>query len=299
MPNGILLVDKPAGVTSHTVVAMARRALKTKKVGHAGTLDPMATGLLVLGVGASTRLLTFMVGADKTYEATITLGASTVTDDAEGDVTETADASSLTMDAIRAAVAPLSGEIEQVPSAVSAIKVDGTRAYARVRGGEDVELKARSVTVSRFDLDNFQAGDRAHVDAVIDCSSGTYIRALARDLGASLGVGGHLSALRRTHVGAFHVAEAVMADEITADALIDPVAAIEKFLPVAELTAESAQLLRNGRRPDSDITGLVAAVRDGTLIGIARGQSGNLVPVANMPEETQGRQQNEGSENAS
>ena len=258
----------------------------------------MATGLLVLGIGASTRLLTFMVGADKTYEATIALGASTVTDDAEGDVTATADASLLEMDAVRSAAAPLTGEIEQVPSAVSAIKVDGKRAYARVRGGEDVELKARTVTVSRFDLANFRPGGLARVDATIDCSSGTYIRALARDLGATLGVGGHLTALRRTHVGDFRVAEAVGTDDISPDSLIDPVAAVAKFLPVEELTAENAQLLRNGRRPDSDITGLVAAVHEGTLIGIARGQAGKLVPVANMPENTQDEKRNKGSENA-
>lgn len=265
---------------------MARRALGTKKVGHAGTLDPMATGLLVLGVGASTRLLTFMVGADKTYETTIALGASTVTDDAEGDTVQTKDASALTMDAVQAAARPLTGDIEQVPSAVSAIKVDGKRAYARVRSGEDVELKARAVTVSRFDLDNFVAGPLASVDAVIDCSSGTYIRALARDLGASLGVGGHLTALRRTRVGDFSVADAVETNEIEADALTDPVSAIARFMPLVELSDEDANHLRNGRRPATDADGLVAAVHNDTLVGIARGQAGKLVPVANMPTET-------------
>lgn len=288
MPNGILLVDKPSGVTSHTVVAMARRALGTKKIGHAGTLDPMATGLLVLGVGASTRLLTFMVGADKTYEATIALGATTVTDDAEGDVQETTDASRLTMDAVREAVWPLTGDIEQVPSAVSAIKVDGKRAYARVREGEDVQLQPRAVTVSRFDLKGFRPGPLTEVDAVIDCSSGTYIRALARDLGASLEVGGHLSALRRTRVGDFEVADAVNTEDIAQDALIDPVRAISRFMPLLELSDEDAGHLRNGRRPDTGERGVVAAVHRGSLVGIAKGQSGKLVAVANMPVETAG-----------
>ena len=284
MPHGILLVDKPAGVTSHTVVAMARRALGTKKVGHAGTLDPMATGLLVLGVGASTRLLTFMVGADKTYEATIELGASTVTDDAEGDITSTADASALTLERVDEAAEALRGDIEQVPSAVSAIKVDGKRSYARVRSGEEVELAPRPVTVQRFEFTSFSAGDRASADAVVDCSSGTYIRALARDLGASLGVGGHLTALRRTRVGDFAVEDATGTDDLGAEALIDPVTAISKFLPVTELDAADAALLRSGRRPETTVTGLVAAVHAGELLGVARGQGGRLIPVANMPE---------------
>lgn len=288
MPNGILLIDKPAGVTSHTVVAMARRALGTKKVGHAGTLDPMATGLLVLGVGASTRLLTFMVGADKTYEATIALGATTVTDDAEGDTIERADASAITLQDAEAGVRPLTGAIEQIPSAVSAIKVDGKRAYARVRAGEDVELKPRAVTVSRFELSNFRSGELAEVDALVDCSSGTYIRALARDLGASLNVGGHLTALRRTHVGDFTVADAVGADDIAEGALLDPVSAIAKFMPVVNLSDEDADHLRNGRRPATEHEGLLAATHDGLLIGIAKGERGKLLPVANMPTEQQG-----------
>lgn len=284
MPHGILLVDKPSGVSSHTVVAMARRALGTKKIGHAGTLDPMATGLLVLGVGASTRLLTFMVGADKTYETTIALGAATVTDDAEGDVISTADASSLQLDDVDRAADALRGDIEQIPSAVSAIKVDGKRSYARVRSGEEVELPARPVTVSRFAFTGFESGDRALAHAVVDCSSGTYIRALARDLGDSLGVGAHLTALRRTHVGDFCIDDAVPADSITHGHLTDPVVAISKFMPVLELDVESATLLRNGRRPETTAEGLIAAVHDGSLLGIARGQGGRLVPVANMPE---------------
>lgn len=284
MPNGILLVDKPAGVTSHTVVSMARRALGTKKVGHAGTLDPMATGLLVLGVGASTRLLTFIVGADKTYEATIALGATTVTDDAEGDVTASADASHIEFEAVQAAAARLTGDIEQVPSSVSAIKVDGVRSYTRVREGEQVELKARPVTVSRFDLDGFAPGERASVDAVVDCTSGTYIRALARDMGESLDVGGHLTALRRTRVGRFSIDDAVGADSIDAESLMDAATAAALVMPTLELTDEEAEHLKHGRRFATEADGLVAAVHEGRLVGVARGQHGRLEPVANMPE---------------
>lgn len=202
-PTGIVLIDKPQGMTSHDVVSRLRYHLATKKVGHAGTLDPMATGLLVLGVGAGTRLLTYAVGLDKTYRATIRLGAATITDDADGEqVGEQADTSAVTGQQIHDAISPLTGSIMQVPSAVSAIRVDGKRSYARVRGGEEVQLAARPVTVSRFEvLDVRRTDGFIDVDAVIDCSSGTYIRALARDLGVSLGVGGHLTALRRTHVG--------------------------------------------------------------------------------------------------
>lgn len=281
-PNGVLLVDKPAGVTSHTVVAMARRQLGTRKVGHAGTLDPMATGLLVLGVGPATRLLTFLVGLDKTYEATIALGASTITDDAEGDVVETADASAVTQEAVVAAAARLTGDIEQVPSAVSAIKVDGKRSYARVRAGEDVALAARPVTVSRFALGALRSGALATVDAVVDCTSGTYVRALARDLGADLGVGGHLTALRRTHVGPFSLAKAVAADAIVPGALLEPVDVASRVLPVVHLDDDDARLLANGRRPRTDAVGIVAAVHDGALVGIAHGEAGRLHPVANL-----------------
>src|SRR5690606_8025379 len=201
---GILLVDKPGGLTSHDVVARTRRAFGTHKVGHAGTLDPMATGLLVIGVEGATRLLTYIVGADKTYFATIRLGQSTVTDDAEGEIIQDADAGAIreiTTTQIATGMAALTGEIAQVPSAVSAIKVDGRRAYDRVRAGEQVELKSRSVTVARFDVLAARHGEGyLDLDVVVDCSSGTYIRALARDLGASLGVGGHLTVLRRTRI---------------------------------------------------------------------------------------------------
>ena len=212
VPEGLVVVDKPQGWTSHDVVGRMRRLCGTRKVGHAGTLDPMATGVLIVGVGRGTKLLTHLVGAEKTYEATIRLGATTVTEDAEGELTGTADPQALaavTDEQIRAAVAELTGDLEQVPSAVSAIKVDGKRSYARVRAGEDVELKPRAVTVSRFEVRQIRRGQEAlEVDAVLDVSSGTYIRALARDLGEALGIGGHLSALRRTRVGALGLEQA-------------------------------------------------------------------------------------------
>ncbi len=214
---GLLLVDKPQGWTSHDVVARSRRLLGTRKVGHAGTLDPMASGLLVLGVGKATRLLTYVTGHDKSYDATIRLGQSTVTDDAEGEVAASADASGVSDAAIAAAIAHLTGDIQQRPSAVSAIKVDGKRSYARVRSGEDVELPARPVTVSRFDvLATRRDGEVVDLDVVVDVSSGTYVRALARDLGEALGVGGHLTALRRTSIGDLQVAHAIDLERLAA-----------------------------------------------------------------------------------
>ena len=218
-PSGILLVDKPGGITSHDVVARARRALGTRKIGHAGTLDPMATGLLVLGVGPATRLLTYLVGLDKTYEATIRLGQATDTDDADGRIVSAADAAGVTGARIAEGVARLTGRIAQIPSRVSAIKVGGRRAYDLARAGEEVRLDPREVEVSRFEvLAQREADGCLDLDVVVDCSSGTYIRALARDLGADLGVGGHLTALRRTRIGPFPVAEAVA--EPTEDALL-------------------------------------------------------------------------------
>jgi tRNA pseudouridine55 synthase len=216
--DGIVVVDKPGGMTSHDVVSRMRRLAKTRRVGHGGTLDPMATGVLVIAVGRATRLLTYVSGSGKGYLATIRLGQSTVTDDAEGEVVTTTDASGVSDEAVRAGLAALTGEIDQVPSAVSAIKVDGKRAYKRVRDGEQVVLAARRVTVSTLNiLDIRRAGDAGavvDVDVDITCSSGTYVRAIARDLGAALGVGGHLTALRRTAVGGFTLAEAATLDEL-------------------------------------------------------------------------------------
>jgi tRNA pseudouridine55 synthase len=228
-----VIVDKPSGWTSHDVVGRVRRLAGTRKVGHAGTLDPMATGVLVLGVGRATRLLGHLQLADKEYVATIRLGQSTVTDDAEGDVVSTTPARHIDAEAITAAMAPLTGSIEQVPSSVSAIKVEGQRSYARVRAGENVDLPARPVTVEAFELGDVRrldpgggAGPRAADDTVVDidvrvvCSSGTYVRALARDLGAALGVGGHLTMLRRTRVGPFDLASARTLDELEAEFVV-------------------------------------------------------------------------------
>lgn len=214
-PGGLAIVDKPAGWTSHDVVGRMRRLAQTRKVGHAGTLDPMATGVLVLGIGRATRLLGHLQLADKEYLATIRLGESTVTDDAEGEVVTTADASGLVRDEIEAAMRPLTGEIEQVPSKVSAIKIDGRRSYARVRAGEEVEIPARPVTVSTFEVTGVRQAERTiDVDVRVACSSGTYVRALARDLGDALGVGGHLTMLRRTRVGGFGIDRARTLDQL-------------------------------------------------------------------------------------
>ena len=213
MESGLVIVDKPGGFTSHDVVARLRRILGTRKIGHAGTLDPMATGVLVCGVGRGTKLLGHLALDTKAYTATIRLGATTTTDDAEGEVLATADASGVTDEAVAAAIAALTGDIRQVPSAVSAIKVGGRRAYALVRAGEAVVLPARPVTVSAFTLLDRRGRD---LDVAVECSSGTYVRALARDLGAALGVGGHLTALRRTRVGPFTLAHARTLDGLAA-----------------------------------------------------------------------------------
>jgi tRNA pseudouridine55 synthase len=211
VPSGLVVVDKPAGLTSHDVVARLRRILSTRKIGHAGTLDPMATGVLVCGVGRATKLLGHLALDTKAYAATVRLGAVTTTDDAQGEIVGTADAGGVDDVAIAVGMAALTGPIEQVPSSVSAIKVDGKRAYARVRAGEEVVLAARPVTVSEFRLLARRGSD---LDVTVECSSGTYVRALARDLGSGLGVGGHLTALRRTRVGPFILENATTLEEL-------------------------------------------------------------------------------------
>lgn len=299
--SGILLVDKPQGWTSHDAVARTRRLAGTRKVGHAGTLDPMATGLLILGIGSSTRLLTYIVGTDKEYEATIRLGAGTSTDDAEGELqpwAPPAAVEALADDAVRAAIADLTGHIEQVPSTVSAIKVDGKRAYARARAGEDVVLVARSVTVSTFELlgsETVRVDDDAtalDLRVRVECSSGTYIRALARDLGAALGVGGHLTALRRTRVGPFRVTDAASLEGMeVAERLLTPAHAASALFPRYELTTEQAIDLGHGKRlivEDAQAgqlpSGPVAAIApDGRLVGLVEfwGDQGRV--LVNFP----------------
>ncbi|MDQ1083450.1 MULTISPECIES: tRNA pseudouridine(55) synthase TruB [Microbacterium] len=290
---GILLVDKPGGITSHDVVSRARRALGTRKIGHAGTLDPMATGLLVLGVEGATRLLTYIVGADKTYEATILLGIATDSDDADGVETARADAAAVgavTDEAIAAGIAALTGEIEQVPSTVSAIKVAGRRAYDLARAGEEVELKARRVTVSRFDVrETRRHGELIEVDVVVDCTSGTYIRALARDLGRALGVGGHLTMLRRTRIGSFDIAAAASVDDIAEERLVTPATAASVVVGALAVGEDEARDLRHGKRIDGGgrLTGAVAAAidPDGRLVGIVERRGAQLKSVMNMPED--------------
>ncbi|MEO6700547.1 MAG: tRNA pseudouridine(55) synthase TruB, partial [Jatrophihabitantaceae bacterium] len=215
-PGGLIILDKQAGMTSHDVVGKVRRIAGTRRVGHAGTLDPMATGVLVVGVERATKLLNHLVLTDKTYLATIRLGASSSTDDADGELTTGSDAAGLARPELDRAIAALTGRIEQVPSSVSAIKVDGQRAYARVRAGESVQLAARPVTVSRFELVAEPRPVEAYLDCqvLVDCSSGTYIRALARDLGQALGVGGYLTALRRSRVGPFELSQATTLDAL-------------------------------------------------------------------------------------
>jgi tRNA pseudouridine55 synthase len=275
--SGILLVDKPQGITSHDVVARTRRLAGTRKVGHAGTLDPMATGLLVLGLNGATRLLTYLVGLDKEYFATIRLGASTNTDDADGVETSRAPAgaaAAITEAQLASGIAALSGEISQVPSSVSAIKVGGKRAYTLARAGETVELASRSVTVSAFELiASRQGGDFLDIDVRVECSSGTYIRALARDLGAALGVGGHLTALRRTRIGPFRVADAAELETMNVGrSLLDPAAAAGLLFPSYRLDAQQAVDLSHGKRIEVEVPGgdwpLAAVEPNGRLAGL-------------------------------
>ena len=282
--DGLLVVDKPSGWTSHDVVARARRLCATRKVGHAGTLDPMATGVLVLGVGRATRLLTFLVGSTKDYTATIRLGQGTITDDAEGEVSTTTAAASVTPEALAAAVAGLTGELQQVPSAVSAIKVKGERAYHRVRAGEEVQLAARPVTVSRFEVVATRESESPggipllDVDVEVSVSSGTYVRALARDLGAALGVGGHLTALRRTRVGAFtleaaHDLETLAAVEDPEQLPVTPLAeAARAQFVVRELDDGEATAVGYGQRVPSAQPGraepVAAFAPDGRLVAV-------------------------------
>lgn len=277
-PTGLLVVDKPAGITSHGVVARARRVFRTRKIGHAGTLDPMATGVLILGVGRATRLLGHLALHDKAYTATIQLGATTVTDDAEGEVVTTSDASAITLDAVEEAMRAYVGDIDQVPSAVSAIKVDGVRSYARVRDGQEVELPARRVNVSRFELlEARPVGEFLDCDVEVECSSGTYVRALARDLGADLGVGGHLTALRRTRIGGYRIEDAVQlgdpaAGEVVAPPLMSMADAARLSFPVVSLDEGQAADVRFGRplpiEAPADVFGVLGP--DGDLLALYR-----------------------------
>ncbi|MBL0780730.1 tRNA pseudouridine55 synthase [Streptomyces sp. CZ24] len=257
VPDGLVVVDKPSGFTSHDVVAKMRGIARTRRVGHAGTLDPMATGVLVLGVERATKLLGHLALTEKEYLGTIRLGQTTVTDDAEGEITASADASGIDRSAVDAGVAELTGDIMQVPSKVSAIKIDGKRSYTRVREGEEFEIPARPVTVSSFTVYDVREDKAADGTPVLDlvvsvvCSSGTYIRALARDLGASLGVGGHLTALRRTRVGPYGLDAAKTLEQLQEELTVMPVAeAAAAAFPRWDLDERRAQLVLNGVRID-------------------------------------------------
>lgn len=282
-PTGLVVVDKPAGLTSHDVVARLRRLAGTRKVGHAGTLDPMATGVLVLGIGRATRLLGHLLLTDKAYDATIRLGATTVTDDAEGEVIATADAGDLTGEQIRAALRSLTGEIEQVPSAVSAVKVDGRRAYARVRAGEEVTLAPRRVTVHDLEVGRIRHdGPVVDVDVSVRCSSGTYIRAIARDAGSLLDVGGHLTALRRTAVGGFGLEEARTLEELGEELAVLPLAdAVRRSFATVDLDADQAAAVRVGRALALDLTGLTGLFGpDGEFLALYEPRDDRARPVA-------------------
>jgi len=281
-PDGLLVVDKPAGWTSHDVVGRVRRLAGTRKVGHAGTLDPMATGVLICGIGRATRLLGHLALHDKTYRATIRLGETTTTDDAEGATLERAPVSAEPA-GIAAAMAVLTGNISQVPSTVSAVKVDGRRAYARARAGEKVSLPARQVRVSRFDLLDRSGAD---LDVVVTCSSGTYVRALARDLGAALGCGGHLTALRRTRVGAFDVERAHGLDELAEPGavsrqLLSLDEAVAVTFPRRDLTPDEARELGFGRRitPSGRAEPVGAFAPDGTAVAVLQDRDGAARPM--------------------
>lgn len=247
-PDGLVVVDKPAGITSHDVVAGVRRLAGTRRVGHAGTLDPMATGVLVVGVNRATRLLGHLTLTEKAYDATIRLGATTVTDDAEGEVVTVTDASAVTDAAVTAGVAALTGPLQQVPSSVSAVKIDGQRAYKRVRSGEEVALPPRPVTVHRFDVLATRRSEAVvDVDVHVVVSSGTYVRALARDLGSDLGVGGHLTALRRTRVGPYALDVARTLDELAEDLTVLPIGdAARAAFPVREVDEAAAAVVSHG-----------------------------------------------------
>lgn len=283
--DGLVVVDKPAGLTSHDVVARVRRLAGTRKVGHAGTLDPMATGVLVVGVNRATRLLGHLTLTEKSYDATIRLGATTVTDDAEGDVLTTTPADGIADDAIQRGVVGLTGDIEQVPSAVSAIKVDGQRAYKRVRAGEDVDLPARPVTVRELVvLATRRTPGVIDVDVRVVCSSGTYVRALARDLGAGLGVGGHLTALRRTRVGPYGLDGAHTLESLGEDFVLVPIADAARAAFASRNVDDAAAVVisHGGPLPASGVPGPVAVFGpDGGLLALVedRGEVTRVLAV--------------------
>ena len=286
--SGVVVIDKPADWTSHDVVAKTRGLARTRRVGHAGTLDPMATGVLVLGIEKGTKLLGHLTLTEKAYDATLRLGLTTNTDDAEGEPGERVDASGVTDEAVHEAVRALTGEIMQVPPQVSAIKVDGVRAYKSARKGQEVELKARPVTVSAFEVTGIrrvsdEAGTFVDVDASVVCSSGTYIRSLARDAGAALGVGGHLTALRRTRVGPYDLAQAHTLDQLAEEFTQVPLAeVVAAAFPSRALTEEETRRVRHGNRIDPTDQGrgpIGLFAPDGRVIALAENRRDHMKPL--------------------
>src|SRR5580658_4764925 len=286
--DGLVVVDKPGGMTSHDVVARIRRLAGTRRVGHAGTLDPMATGVLVVGVEKATRLLGYLTLTEKQYDATIRLGQSTSTDDAEGEITGGAPAGHLTAETLAKAVQSLTGEIQQVPPSVSAIKVDGQRAYRLTRAGAAPELKPRPVTVYEFTITDIRpAGQNlVDVDATVRCSSGTYIRALARDLGNDLGTGGHLARLRRTRVGGYDLEAAKTLEQLAERFEVMPLAqAAAAAFPRRDLSADEARRLAHGGRlapgshAETKDRPTAAYAPDGTLVALLAEQDGQARPL--------------------
>jgi tRNA pseudouridine55 synthase len=287
--DGLVIVDKPGGMTSHDVVARIRRLAGTRRVGHAGTLDPMATGVLVVGVEKATRLLGYLTLTEKQYDATIRLGQSTSTDDAEGEITFAASAKDVSAQTLAAAVTSLTGEIQQVPPAVSAIKVDGQRAYRLTRAGSAPELKPRPVTVYEFTVTAIRPagdGDLLDVDATVRCSSGTYIRALARDLGTQFGTGGHLTRLRRTRVGGYGLEAAKTLEQLAERFEIMPLAqAAAAAFPRRDLSADEARRLAHGGRltpgshAETKDRPTAAYAPDGTLVALLAEQDGQARPL--------------------
>ncbi|MBB4933445.1 tRNA pseudouridine55 synthase [Lipingzhangella halophila] len=286
--NGVVIVDKPADWTSHDVVARTRRLAGTRKVGHAGTLDPMATGVLVLGVGKGTKLLGHLTLTEKVYEATIRLGATTTTDDAEGEPVAQSGAAEVADEAVHRGVQALTGTIDQVPPQVSAIKVDGKRAYKSARAGTEVELAARRATISEFTVHELRRvtadnGVFVDFDARITCSSGTYVRALARDLGAALGTGGHLTALRRTRVGPYDLGQSATLERLAEEFTLVPLAeAVAAAFPARVLSADEARKVTHGNRisPDDLGAGPVGLYApDGTVVALAEQAPGYRKPI--------------------
>ncbi|GAA1585221.1 tRNA pseudouridine(55) synthase TruB [Streptomyces globosus] len=291
-PDGLVIVDKPSGFTSHDVVAKMRGIARTRRVGHAGTLDPMATGVLVLGVEKATKLLGHLALTEKEYLGTIRLGQNTLTDDAEGEITSSADASAVTREAVDAGVAKLTGEIMQVPSKVSAIKIKGVRSYKRARDGEDFDIPARPVTVSSFEVYDMREAEAEDGTKVVDlvvsvvCSSGTYIRALARDLGADLGTGGHLTALRRTRVGPYKLDRARTLDQLQEELTVMPIGdAAAAAFPRWDLDVRRASLLGNGVRIEmpeeyADRGPIAVFGPQGQLLGLVESKGGKAKSLA-------------------